>query len=154
MRRAALAAFRYLPRPVRRLLVHLAGPSYSVGAVAVMRRSDGQALFVEQRHTGGWALPGGLLQRREAAAAGVVREVFEEVGLRLDESALPVPVAAVDPLARRVDLVFVVDLPSDAHPRAGDDPEVRRMGWFSLEADALPAVTDPTLFILRSIRLL
>jgi 8-oxo-dGTP diphosphatase len=154
MRRAALGAFRYLPRPVRRLLVHLVGPSYSVGAVAVMRRGDGQVLLVEQRHTGGWALPGGLLQRREGAAAAVAREVREEVGLLLEENRLPVPVAAVDPFARRVDLVFVVDVASDVSPRVGDDAEVRRMGWFPLEADGLPAVTDPTMFILRSIRLL
>lgn len=154
MRRAALAAFRYLPRPVRRLLVHLAGPSFSVGAVAVMRRDDGQVLFVEQRHTGGWALPGGLLKRHEPAATGVAREVREEVGVHLDERALPVPVAAVDPFARRVDLVFVVDVPHDASPRVGDDPEVRRIAWFPLEEVALPAATDPTMFILRSIGLL
>jgi hypothetical protein len=53
---------------------------------------------------------------------------------------------------RRVDVVFVMDLPPDAHPHREDDAEVRRVGWFPV--DALPEVSEPTVEILRAVRLL
>ena len=84
VRKVAMRAFRLMPAPMRRLAVRWGTPSYTVGAVLVLRRGDGHVLLVDQRHTGGWALPGGLLQRAEGAVAGLLREVREEVGLRLD----------------------------------------------------------------------
>ena len=149
MQRWAMVAFARLPRPVRRWLIHVIAPSYSCGAVAVLRRGDGCVLFVDQRHTGGWALPGGLLRRRERSDDAVRREVAEEVGLELD--ALPVPMAAVDPGARRIDLVYVLDAPAEA-PQDTGDAEVRRSAWFPL--DELPDVTEPTRYLLRAVRLL
>src|SRR3954454_15901302 len=110
MRRLAMRLFRVLPHPLRRAAVHAGTPSYTVGAVALLRRPDGRVLLVDQRHSEGWALPGGLLRRRESPADAVVREVAEEVGVRLDVASLPVPVAAVDATVRRVDLVYLLDV--------------------------------------------
>jgi 8-oxo-dGTP diphosphatase len=152
VKKTAFAAFRRLPGPLRRAVVHLAAPSFTVGAVAVLRRRDGGVVFVDQRHTGGWALPGGLLHRGEAAAEALVREVCEEIGVDLAANPLPVPLAAVSPGARRADLVFVVDVPDGVVARRADAVEVRDVGWFHL--DALPEVTDPTRDILRGVRLL
>ena len=152
MKKAAFAAFRRLPGPMRRAAVHVGAPSYSVGAVAVLRRPDGRVVFVDQRHSSGWALPGGLLRRGEPAAEALVREVCEEIGLNLDALHLPVPLAAVSAGARRVDVVFVIDVPEDVVVRAADSVEVRSVGWFAL--DALPDVTEPTAEILRAVRLL
>jgi ADP-ribose pyrophosphatase YjhB (NUDIX family) len=151
MKKAALAAFARLPAPVRRLAVHAGTPSFTVGAVIVLRRTDRRILFVEQRHTRSWALPGGLLRRHESPVDGVVREVQEEVGVHLDPQRLPVPLAAVNARARRVDLVFVVDDDLAQRPRAADDAEVTRVGWFGL--DDLPDVAEPTRDILATIRL-
>jgi 8-oxo-dGTP pyrophosphatase MutT (NUDIX family) len=145
-------AFRRTPRPLRLLAVHAATPSYTVGVVLALRRGNGDMLFVEQRHTGGWALPGGLLGRGENAAQGLVREVSEEVGLTLDPLVLPVPQASLTPASRRVDLVFVWSAGEDVAPRRGDDVEVLNVGWFPLHA--LPDVTEPTVEILRGVRLL
>jgi ADP-ribose pyrophosphatase YjhB (NUDIX family) len=147
-----MAAFRLMPKPLRRAAVHAGTPSYTVGAVAVLRRGDGSVLFVDQRHSGGWALPGGLLRRRECPDDAVIREVAEEVGLRLAPDSLPVPVAAVNAQVRRVDLVYVLAAPEGAQPRPGDEAEVRGVGWLRL--DDLPDVSDPTLEILRAVRLL
>lgn len=153
MKRAAFAAFRRMPRPMRIATIHAMTPSYTVGVVLVLNRSDGRTLFVEQRHTGGWALPGGLLGRREEATAGIVREVAEEVGLTLDPARLPVPYAAVAPHVRRVDVVYVCTAGDDVQPQRVDgDPEVTGIGWFA--PDGLPPVTGPTLDILRTVRLL
>jgi ADP-ribose pyrophosphatase YjhB (NUDIX family) len=151
VKKAAYAAFRHLPPPLRRAAVRAGAPSFTVGAVAVLRRGDGQVVFVEQRHSDGWALPGGLLRRGETPADAVVREVAEETGVRLTPHDLPVPVAAVAPGVRRVDVVFIVDVDGDVVMRAEDRAEVKGLGWFRL--DAAPPVTGPTVDILRAVRL-
>ena len=147
-----MLAFRWLPGPVRRAAVRAGTPSYTVGAVALLRHEDGRVLFVDQRHSGGWALPGGLLRRGECPDDAVVREVEEEVGVRLAVPQLPVPVAAVNARVRRVDLVYVMAAPPGAQPHEEDDAEVRGVGWYPL--DALPDVTSPTMEMLRAVRLL
>ena len=116
MRKAAMMAFRRMPAPLRRAAVRAGTPSYTVGAVALLR------------------------------------EVAEEIGVALTASELPVPVAAVNPRVRRVDLVYLLDAPADARPQQEDEAEVRRVGWFA--ADRLPDVSEPTLEILRAVRLL
>jgi 8-oxo-dGTP diphosphatase len=152
MRKQALSVFRRLPDPMRRLVVHAATPSYTVGAVAILRRPDGRIALVRQRHSLGWALPGGLLARGEGVADGLVREISEELGITLDPTGLPIPHAAVNSVARRVDIVYFVDAPPRARLRSEDDVEVTGTGWFAL--DKLPQVSDPTLEILRAVRLL
>lgn len=153
MRKRAMDVFRRLPIPVRLAVVHSVTPSFTVGAVAVLRREDGHIALVEQRHSPGWALPGGLLNRGETAAHALVRELVEELGIVLDPLALPVPHASVDPHARRVDVVYFVDLDGAGPPlRSVDDVEVTGLGWYPL--DALPALTEPTRDILRAVRVL
>jgi len=152
VKRAALSTFRRLPMPVRRAVIHTAMPCYTVGAVAVLRRPDGHLVLVEQRHSVGWALPGGLLSRGEPAAQALVRELAEELGVRLTPADLPVPLAAVNPIARRVDVVYFIDIPDSVVLRTEDRAEVTRTGWFRL--DALPEIGDPTREILQAVRLL
>jgi ADP-ribose pyrophosphatase YjhB (NUDIX family) len=152
MKKSALAAFRRLPGPVRRLLIHTAAPSFTVGAVAVLRRDDGRIAMVQQRHSVGWALPGGLLGRGETAAAGLVRELKEELGFDYDADDLPVPLASVNAAYRRVDLVFSLGAPAGARVQVEDRDEVTRVGWFAL--DALPELSEPTRDILTGVRLL
>jgi ADP-ribose pyrophosphatase YjhB (NUDIX family) len=152
MRKHAFAVFRRLPDPMRRVVVHAVTPSYTVGAVAVLRRADGRLALVRQRHSLGWALPGGLLARGETVVDGLVREIAEELGIVLDPAELPIPYAAVNSTARRVDVVYFVDAPARARLRSEDDVEVTGTGWFAL--DMLPDVSDPTAEILRAVRLL
>ena len=147
-----MEAFRLMPAPLRRAAVRAGTPSYTVGAVAVLRGVDGRLLFVDQRHSGGWALPGGLLRRGECPDDAVIREVAEEVGVTLPPASLPVPVAAVNARVRRVDLVYVLDAPAGADPHQEDEAEVRRVGWYPL--DGLPDLSEPTLEILRAVRML
>jgi len=152
MRKQALALFRRLPDPARRVVVHAATPSYTVGAVAVLRRTDGRLALVRQRHSLGWALPGGLLGRGESVGQGLVREIAEELGIVLDASALPIPYAAVNSVARRVDVVYFLDAPAGAKLHSEDDVEVTGTGWFAL--DKLPEISEPTAEILVAVRLL
>jgi 8-oxo-dGTP diphosphatase len=153
VKRLAMRAFRRLPKPLRRLIVRSYTPSYTVGAVLALRRPEGTILLVQQRHTPGWALPGGLLQRGESAADAVVREVAEEVDLRLDPGRLPRPFAIVSPRVRRVDVVFVMTAFEPVAVRRGPDTdEVMNVRWFPL--DGLPEVSEPTVDILRGVNLL
>lgn len=148
-----MAIFRNTPRPVRRLAIRAISPTYTSGAVLVLRRPDGAVLLVRQRHTGGWALPGGLMHRGEQPADAVAREAYEEVGIRIDADALPVPFAVVAPRVRRIDVVFVCSAGPDVVARRGSDrDEVLEVGWFA--PDALPDVTEPTMDILSGARLL
>jgi len=153
VKRLAMSVFRRLPRWLRRRIIHSMTPAYTVGAVLALIRADGKLLLVEQRHSPGWALPGGLLKKGEDPSAGVVREVSEEVGLAIDPSRLPIPYAVIAPIARRVDVVFVSragEGAGDAH--IADDLEVTGVGWFDF--DALPDVSEPTIDILRGVRLM
>jgi 8-oxo-dGTP diphosphatase len=153
MKRAAMRVFRRLPRPIRRLVIRSFTPSYTVGAVLVLQRADGTMLMVEQRHSPGWALPGGLLRRGELPALGLVREVEEEVGIALDPVALPLPIPVLAPRVRRLDIVYLMTAGDEVAPGRGEDKdEVTGVGWFAL--DALPELNDATLDILRGVRLL
>jgi 8-oxo-dGTP diphosphatase len=148
-----MRVFRRLPRPLRRAIIRSFTPSFTVGAVLAVQQSNGSLLLVEQRHSVGWALPGGLLKRGELPADGVVREVAEEVGVSLDPATLPLPVAVVAPRVRRVDVVYLMPGVDDLMARRGPDrDEVLRVGWFPL--DELPPVSDPTLDILRGVHLI
>jgi 8-oxo-dGTP pyrophosphatase MutT (NUDIX family) len=144
--------FRRLPQPVRRFIVHVLTPSYTVGAVAVLRRGDGRLAFVQQRHSPGWALPGGLMDKGETPAHCLARELGEELGITLDPASFPVPFAAVNSRVRRVDVVFFVDAGDGTQLVSEDRVEVSRTGWFAL--DALPELSEPTYEILRAVRVL
>jgi 8-oxo-dGTP diphosphatase len=153
MKRLAMRVFRRLPRPVRRFLIRRATPSFTVGAVLALQRSDGAILLVAQRHSPGWALPGGLLRRGEAPEDGLLREVEEEVGLVLTAEQLPLPIAIVAPRVRRVDIVYLSTDGDSFKPRRGADrDEVTGLGWYAL--NELPEVSDATVDILQGVRLL
>jgi 8-oxo-dGTP pyrophosphatase MutT (NUDIX family) len=125
-----LSVFGRLPRQVRRWLVWLGSPHYTVGAICIVRRSDGAFLLVRHSYRGRWGSPGGLSQRGEAPARAAVRETGEEVGL--DVEVLGEPAVVVDPRTRRVDVVFLarpsaLSSPENARPTS---PEIVAAEWF------------------------
>lgn len=127
--RLLLQIFGKLPRRVRRQLVRWGAPSFTAGALCVIRRSDGQVLLVSQSYRSGWGLPGGLMARGEVPEDAAQREVREEVGLELE---LGPPTVVIDPIPRRVDVVFgAMPVPgqdlSAVSPRS---PEIVDVGWF------------------------
>ncbi len=123
IRQAGLAGFGRLPRQVRRRGVRLGTPSFTVGGVLVATDAAGRVLLVRQRHSRtGLGLPGGLLRRGEAAAEALRRELVEEIGIRTDVTR---PAAVlVDPLRRRVDLIFAAGFAGDPAALRPDGQEV------------------------------
>ena len=138
----ALQVFRRLPVRARRRVVRTLAPSFTVGSICVIERPDGALLLVRQSYRNSWGVPGGLLKRGETPEDAARREVLEEVGLHID--LVGEPAMVVDPVPRRVDLVF------RARPAAGADPalarpgspEIVEAGWFAV--DELPELQAET----------
>ena len=147
--RLALQVFGLLPRALRRGVVRLVAPKYTVGAMCIIERSDGRVLLVRQTYRNRWGLPGGLVARREAPADAARREVAEEVGL--DVELVAEPTVVVEPRLQRVDVVF------RARPAPGTDPddlrvstaEIRTCAWF--DPTTLPELQTETASALVSL---
>jgi 8-oxo-dGTP pyrophosphatase MutT (NUDIX family) len=144
--RRAFRAFGRIPAAVRRSLVRLWAPSFTVGAICVVV-DGGRLLLVRQSYRAHWSAPGGLLDRGEAPERAAVREVGEEVGLRVELTGPAVPM--VWPSYRRVDLAFPGRLAAGA--TAGDaaptSPEIEEARWFPL--GELPRLQKGTTEALR-----
>jgi 8-oxo-dGTP pyrophosphatase MutT (NUDIX family) len=136
LHRRALIVYGRIPEPVRRVLVRVVAPSFTVGALCAITRPDGQLLLVREIYRPKWGLPGGLLQRREEPAAAARREVMEEVNLEIE--LLGDPTAVVDPVPRLIDMVFrarPASLAAIAELRP-TSPEIVEARWF--DPDRLP----------------
>lgn len=131
-----LQVWRRVPVWVRRWIVRLFAPSFTVGAACAIEREDGALLLVRVVYRNGWGLPGGLVNRREDIGACARREVREETGLGID--LVGEPAVVVDARPQRIDIVY------RARPADGADadsveprsPEVSDVRWFP--AGALP----------------
>ncbi|HEY6532767.1 MAG TPA: NUDIX domain-containing protein [Acidimicrobiales bacterium] len=140
--RGLLRFYRVLPRLVRRWVVRLLAPSFTVGATCMIERPDGHILLVRQAYRHRWGVPGGLLKRGEDPASGARREVFEEVGIAVE--LLGPPVVVVDPRPQRIDLVFrarPLSLSEIGEVRPSS-PEIVAAQWFA--PDALPELQVET----------
>ncbi len=136
-RRWALRGYAALPLWLRLQLVRRLTPDYTVGALCLLECA-GRLLVLRQHHREGWTLPGGLLNRGEAAADGARREVREETGLEIVPGE-PLT-CVVDPVTRRVDVLFHV--PVTHRPAVTPRSEAVTAAW--LAPDELGDLDDPT----------
>jgi 8-oxo-dGTP pyrophosphatase MutT (NUDIX family) len=149
LHRGLLGVFRRLPRRVRRWVVRVINPTFSVGAAVIVERPDGKILLVRHSYRRRWGTPGGLLNRGETPDVAARREVEEEVGL--DVELVGEPVVVVDPGPRRVDVIY------RAKPAAGAEagsaqpvsPEIVEVRWFP--ADTLPELQHETAGAFRAL---
>ncbi|PVC71840.1 NUDIX domain-containing protein [Streptomyces sp. CS081A] len=63
-------------------------PLHSVSVAGAVVREDGRLLAIRRADNGTWELPGGVLEVDEIPQGGVVREVFEETGVRVEVGEL------------------------------------------------------------------
>jgi ADP-ribose pyrophosphatase YjhB (NUDIX family) len=59
-----------------------------VSVAAAIRNDDGHFLAIRPADDGAWQPPGGILELDESIEAGLIREVEEETGLRVEPLAL------------------------------------------------------------------
>ncbi len=122
--------------------MRLISPSFTVGAICLVERSDGRVLLIRHSYRERWGLPGGLLAKGEDPAVGAVREVAEEVGLVVE--LVGAPSVVVDAELQRVDVVYRAQPVSNERPDAArpTSPEIREVRWF--DADELPDLQEET----------
>jgi ADP-ribose pyrophosphatase YjhB (NUDIX family) len=140
--RGLLRVYRSMPVHLRRWVVRLIAPSFTVGAVCLIERPDGHVMLVRQAYRQRWGVPGGLLKRGEDPADGARREVFEEVGIRVE--LIGPPAVVVDPDPQRVDVIYrarPVSLAEIGEARP-TSPEIVEVAWFA--PDALPELQSET----------
>lgn len=114
-------------------MVRTLAPSFTVGAICMIERTDGAVLLVRQVYRNRWGLPGGLMERRETVDHCARREVEEEVGLAID--LVGEPAVVVDPEPRRIDIVYRARLEAgvDAATARPSSPEIAEVRWFPVE---------------------
>jgi 8-oxo-dGTP diphosphatase len=144
-----LRIFGVLPRPVRRILVRLGSPKYTVGAICIVQRGDGAILLVRHSYWKRWGTPGGLAKRHERPELAAVRETKEEINL--DVELIGEPAVVVEPIPHRVDIVYLArarDERALAELRPSS-PEIEAAEWFAL--DALPTLQPETVSALQAL---
>ena len=145
-RRLGYSAFGHLPPRVRRSVVGVIAPSFTVGALGVVHDGD-HVLFVTQLHRPGLALPGGLLKRGEPARAALARELAEEIGIDPSGFAATPDTAHVDPARTRVDLIFFLHADRGSLTLAAGS-EVLSFDWRRIDD---PALTPQTREIITAV---
>jgi 8-oxo-dGTP diphosphatase len=63
-------------------------PRHSVSVTGIVFRDDGRVLAIQRCDDGRWVPPGGVLELTETPAEGVVREVLEETGIKVQAEQL------------------------------------------------------------------
>lgn len=149
LHRFALRLFGLIPWPVQRVLIGVVKTNYVAGSSAVVMDGAGRILLVRHSYRQGWSTPGGFLNRGEQAADAVVREVWEEVGLRVaayDEQV--VVLRTDDRIVEFVQRLRLVDEATAADVRAVS-AEIDEVRWFAL--DALPELATVTQRVLDAL---
>lgn len=133
---ALLRVYRRLPRRARIAITHAAAPSFTVGAICIIERSDGRVLLVRHSYRSRWGFPGGLVNRNEEVADAARREAREEVGL--DIELVGEPAVVVAPKPRRVDIVYRCRVAGGVDPEVARpvSPEITDVRW--VPRDELP----------------
>ena len=139
------------PEFVATLRAHVGhDPLWLSTAAGVVLDSDNKVLLGRRSDTGGWALPGGIIDPAEEPADAAAREVFEETGVL----AVPERLIAVSVSSRmrypNGDRVQYLELTLLCRPVGGraqvNDSESVEVGWHPLST--LPQLSQHTLSLL------
>ncbi len=113
-------------------------------AAAVVLDGEGQVLLGRRADTGGWALPGGIIDPAEEPADAAVRECFEETGVVAIPEALTSVTVSQPITYANGDQVQYLELTFRCRVVGGtarvNDEESLEVRWHAL--DALPELDD------------
>ncbi|HEY7347133.1 MAG TPA: NUDIX domain-containing protein [Ktedonobacterales bacterium] len=109
-RRAFYHTWRMLPTWCQDLAVRIAAPKVTMGACAVIVDGRGRVLLAHHTYRARpWGLPGGLIGSGEQPAAGLERELHEELGVLVQVG--PVLSAEKHPRTHQLTLYYRAALP-------------------------------------------
>jgi 8-oxo-dGTP diphosphatase len=149
-RRLLLLIWRDVPFPgwLRLAFLRVLNPSVMAGAMALIQDDQGRILLLEHtyRRQIPWGLPGGWLKSAESPEVGLVREVFEETGLRVRVDGL---LGAEFWGNTQLDMLFRCTVESGTY-QSSDETGLHR--WLPL--DQLPELLPNQLALLHKARVL
>jgi 8-oxo-dGTP diphosphatase len=144
LKRLLAAVYRRIPVSLRRGMVLLTQPRFTVTAGAVVVNEEGRVLLVKHvfRPGSGWGVPGGFINKGEQAEAAARRELREEIGLELDRIELAF-VRTVEQV-NQLEIIFRCRAGGTPRPR---NIEIHRVAWFELDQlpDDLPQAQRQTI---------
>ena len=102
------------------------------------RHIDPQKADSELHGEGSWTMPGGKLHFGESFEQAVIREVFEETGIKIDKEKLKV-ICLTNDIVEDAHFVTIGFLCNDfeGEPKVMEPDEITEWKWFSL--DELPS---------------
>lgn len=115
-----------------RLIWRIPQAKFTAGVVGVVFNEQGQVLLVEHvfHPYAPWGLPGGWVDRRETPADAIVRELQEELQLKVDVGSILL--VDVD-FGNHLDFAYLCDIKGSIGDLSGELLDYR---WYDL--DALP----------------
>jgi len=116
-------------------------------AVGILRRSDGHVLFAQRPpdkvYAGYWEFPGGKIEPGETPMHALVRELEEELGIRVSQATEWIAQRHVYPHAHVELKFFLVDAwEGELDPREGQQVAWQMPGAYTVEP-MLPALLTP-----------
>lgn len=116
----------------------------SVGLAAILIDKEGRVLLEKRTDNGKYCLPGGSINFDETVKEGLIREVYEETGIQIEDPKLFMILSGkkeefVYPngdVTDYVDLIFYAYLKEEQEPRMDHDDESSEIKFYSL--DQLP----------------
>jgi ADP-ribose pyrophosphatase YjhB (NUDIX family) len=123
-------SWRRMPRKMRRFLVRLTQPSFTVSAVGVVFDEAQKVLLLKhliRANRSGWGLPGGFLNPGEQPENALKRELQEEVGIEITDLRH----VKTRTVGSHVEIIYVCRaVNTDAKPKKG---EIVDAGWFQID---------------------
>jgi 8-oxo-dGTP diphosphatase len=124
-------------------------------AVGILWRHDGQVLFAQRpdgkAYAGYWEFPGGKIEAGESSLAALVRELEEELGIRVKNASEWLTQRHVYPHAH-VELRFylITDWEGDVNPLEGQEVAWQTPGAYTV-GPMLPALLTDDSLVLRGL---
>ena len=120
------------------MLVVAAALTNQVGEILLQKRPDGRSM------AGLWEFPGGKVEKDESPEIALVRELDEELGIRVDPTDLRPFAFASEALGdRHLLLLLYICERWEGEPQPLDTPEIRWVAPAAMQALPMPPADKP-----------
>ncbi len=140
MKSLLISIYRLLPKFLKRAIVRVLFPTYTVASKVYLTNPDGHFLVVKPVYHPGWDIPSGHVDKHESPDAAAIRELFEETGIKV--SSLQQRSVVFQPLCSTIQVIFSGSV-DPAPPVNPDNVEISEARWVSRgEVDLLPHAVE------------